>query len=53
VDLGSGVVVVRNVPAMVCAQCGEEWIDSETARQLEQITEEARAKQEQVAILAM
>ena len=53
VDLGSGVVVVRNVPAMVCAQCGEEWIDSETARQLEQITEEAREKHEQVAILAM
>ena len=53
VDLGSGVVVVRNVPAMVCAQCGEEWIDSETAQQLEQMTEEAREKHEQVAILAM
>jgi len=24
VDLGFGVVVVRNVPAKVCSQCGEE-----------------------------
>jgi len=23
-DLGFGVVAVRNVPALVCAQCGEE-----------------------------
>jgi len=28
VDLGFGVVVVRNVPAKVCSQCGEEWIDA-------------------------
>ena len=35
VDLGFGVVVVRNVPAMICEQCGEEWIGSETALKLE------------------
>jgi len=32
-DLGSGVVVVREVDATVCSQCGEEWIDDATARQ--------------------
>jgi len=53
VDLGSGIVVVRNVPATVCDQCGEEWIDSETAQRLERITDEAREKHEQVAILAL
>jgi YgiT-type zinc finger domain-containing protein len=26
-DLGFGVVVIRNVPAMICSLCGEEWID--------------------------
>ncbi|PYI97844.1 MAG: YgiT-type zinc finger domain-containing protein, partial [Verrucomicrobia bacterium] len=31
-DVGSGVVVVREVEAMICSQCGEEWIDDATAR---------------------
>ena len=43
-DLGSGVVVVRNVEATVCAQCGEEWIANETARKLEVIVDDARKK---------
>ena len=43
-DLGSGVVVVRNVRATVCAQCGEEWIDTDTAHQLEEIVNDARKK---------
>ena len=45
-DLGTGVVVVRNVKAAVCSQCGEDWIDSDTTRQLEQIVEEARARKD-------
>jgi len=53
VDLGFGVVVVRNVPAMVCEQCGEEWIGAETAKKLEGLTDEARRKGQQVAIVAM
>ncbi len=53
VDLGSGVVVVRNVPATVCTQCGEEWIDPLTAQKLEQITQEARHKGLQVEIIAL
>lgn len=52
VDLGTGVVVVRNVQAKICSQCGEEWIDHETAQKLETIVEEARAKQRQVEVLA-
>ena len=41
-DLGSGVVVVREVEATICSQCGEEWIDDATARQLEEIVNDAR-----------
>lgn len=37
VDLGSCVVIVKNVPAQVCRQCGEPSFDNETARQLEKI----------------
>lgn len=53
VDLGTGVVVVRNVAATICNQCGEEWIDAQTARQLEQIVQEARNKHHQVEVLAL
>lgn len=52
-DLGDALVVVRNVPATVCGQCGEEWIAADTAQTLERLTEEAREKHEQVAILAL
>ena len=53
VDLGFGVVVVRNVPAMVCDQCGEEWIAPKTARGLEKTVEEARKKRMQVEVIAL
>ena len=52
VDLGSGVVLVRNVPATVCVQCGEAWIEHRTAQKLEQITQEAREKGLQVEVVA-
>lgn len=52
VNLGTGVVVVRNVQVQICSQCGEEWIDHKTAQRLETIVEEARAKQRQVEVLA-
>ena len=53
VDFGPSIVIIRNVPAMVCDQCGEEWIGAETAGKLEQLTEEAKRRGEQVAIIAM
>jgi YgiT-type zinc finger domain-containing protein len=53
VDFGPSIVVVRNVPATVCEQCGEEWIAADTASELEQLTEQARQRGEQVAIIAM
>jgi len=42
VDLNSSLLVVRHVPALVCRQCGEEWIaDSEAAR-LEEMVQDAQ-----------
>jgi YgiT-type zinc finger domain-containing protein len=52
-DLGGGVVVVREVEATICSQCGEEWIDDATARQLEEIVNDARARRLQVEVAAM
>ena len=44
VDLGEGIVVVRDIPAQVCSQCGEEWLDDTTAIKLEAIVDSARKK---------
>ncbi|GAI31429.1 unnamed protein product [marine sediment metagenome] len=51
VDLGFGVVVVRNVPAKICSQCGEEWIGAQVARRLEQVVNSARDKHPQLEVL--
>jgi len=41
------------VAATICSQCREEWIDDATARQLEQISNDARARRLQVEVAAM
>jgi YgiT-type zinc finger domain-containing protein len=50
VDLKFGVVVVREVPAFVCTQCGDAWIDDPVAAKLENIVAEARRKQTLVEV---
>jgi YgiT-type zinc finger domain-containing protein len=44
VDYSTGVVVVRDVPAKVCLQCGEEWISDDIASKLEEIVSISKSK---------
>jgi YgiT-type zinc finger domain-containing protein len=53
VDMKSGVVVVRNVPAFVCQQCGEEWLDDEQSAELEKIVSRARNENAQLEMISM
>ena len=39
VDFEKCIVIVKNVPAMVCSQCGEVWYSGTVAKQLEKIVE--------------
>jgi YgiT-type zinc finger domain-containing protein len=52
-DLSSGVVVVRNVPATVCTQCGADWIDDAVAKRIEEIVKDARKKRLQVEVTSL
>lgn len=52
VALGEGVLVVRDVPALVCGQCGEDWIEDKTASHLETLVNNARKKHLQVEVAA-
>jgi YgiT-type zinc finger domain-containing protein len=50
-DFGAGVVVVRHVPARVCSQCGEAWIEDATAAQVERLVEQARTSGKEVEVI--
>ena len=42
VDLDDVVVIVKNVPAMICKQCGEKAFDDATMERLEEIVSTVR-----------
>jgi len=50
-DLGFGVVVVRQVPAHVCGQCGESWLSDVTSEGLEKVVDGIRQKHSVVEVL--
>lgn len=50
VDYNTGVVLVRDVPAKVCMQCGEEWILDEIASKLEEIVSIAKKQNQEIFI---
>lgn len=52
-DLGFGVVVIRDVPATVCSQCGADWIDDAIAAKVEEIVDEARKKHHLVEVTTL
>ena len=52
-DIGAGIVVVRHVKATICSQCGEEWLDSQTAQQLESVISDARQKRMLVEVTTL
>jgi len=49
-DLGFGVVVIREVPAMVCQLCGSDWIEDHIAEKIEQKVEAAKINYQMVAV---
>lgn len=49
-DLGFGVVVIRNVPATICSQCGADWLSDGVSAQIEQMVQESRKKRHQVEV---
>ena len=53
IDIETSIIVVRNVKAKICTQCGEEWIDNKTADGLEKIVEDVRKKKSQIEVIAM
>jgi len=49
-ERGALTFVAKHVPAMVCANCGEECLDSSTTEQVLRMAEEAAASGVQVDV---
>ena len=52
VTLGEGILIVRDVSALICGQCGEDWIEDKVAARLEEFANEARKKHMQIEVAA-
>lgn len=50
VDYKEGVVVIRDVPATICLQCGEEWLSDKVASKLEEIVALAKNQKQEVFV---
>lgn len=51
VDLGEGIIIIKNVPANICEQCGEYYVDTQIALKLESIVEEVKKSRAEVLII--
>ncbi|MDD4802801.1 MAG: type II toxin-antitoxin system MqsA family antitoxin [Syntrophomonas sp.] len=51
VDYCGRIVIIRNVPANVCGQCGEYYVDNDTAMRLEEITGELINNKAEILVL--
>jgi len=51
VELDSKIIIIKNVPALVCGQCGEGFVADEHAHKLEELVQSARLQGMEVVIM--
>ncbi len=51
VDLGTNLIVIREIPATICSLCGEEWISDEVAENIEAMVKEAKNKNRTIEVV--
>ena len=51
VDLESTIIIIKGVPAKVCAQCGEQYFDDETSEKIESIVNRLKDLSTEVTIV--
>ena len=49
-DYGDSLFVLRDVPALVCNQCGEVWLETSTIRALEKIVQNFKKEKKKIEI---
>lgn len=51
VDLGEGIIIIKDLPANVCKQCGEYYVGTQISLTLESIVEKAKKNRAKVLII--
>ncbi len=51
VDLEKTIIIIKEVPAKVCMQCGEQYFDDETAENIEKIVNQLKELATEVTIV--
>ncbi len=51
VDLEDRIIIIKEVPAKVCAKCGEQYFDDETAENIEKIVNQLKKLETEVSIV--
>ena len=51
VVFGEGIIIIKNVPANICEQCGEYYLDTETALKLETLVDQIKKNKAEVFIV--
>ena len=51
VDIDGHIVIIKGVPANVCKQCGEYFIENDVALKLEKIIEEAKKNNAEIFVI--
>ena len=50
--VGGNVVVIKNIPALVCIQCGEAVMSRDVAKEVDRLLKQANASGFEVSIVA-
>ncbi len=50
VDLGGSIVIIKNVPSVVCEQCGEVSYEDHIAQNLERIVDKLRGAEAEITV---
>jgi len=50
VDLGKQTIIIKDVPALVCHQCGASFLDDEVVEKLEKIVDELLKNKTEIVI---
>lgn len=51
VDINSHIIIIKNVPANICTQCGEYYIDNKTALMIEELIDKVLISNTEVMII--
>ena len=51
VDLEKTIIIIKDVPAKVCDQCGEQYFDDETSQNIEKIVNRLKDLSTEVTII--